>query len=91
MSRYRVRKLERVFEYIDKDSDGKVRHQDVQLFTNRFGGQVLSERELRDIFQDFDRSQDDFVTKDEFLAFFAKISRKQKNAEFDTMVNEMMS
>ncbi|XP_075265100.1 uncharacterized protein LOC142357343 [Convolutriloba macropyga] len=90
LSNYRTRKLEKIFEYMDKDVDGKVRYQDVQLFTSRYGGQVLTQDELKEIFTDFDQSEDNSITKDEFYLFFSKVSLRQKNAEFDQMVEEML-
>lgn len=72
-----------------QDVDGNIKYQDVQLFTNRYGGQVLTPAELQDIFQDFDRSSKKSVKKDEFLMFFSKISLKQKNSEFNSMIADM--
>ena len=67
-----------------------MRYQDVQLFTSRYGGQVLTQDELKEIFTDFDQSEDNSITKDEFYLFFSKVSLRQKNAEFDQMVEEML-
>merc|ERR1711976_368802 len=89
MSRYRLGKLEQVFDYIDKDVDGKVRYSDVQTFMSRFGGQVLTQDELKEIFKDFDSSSDGLVVKPEFYKFFSKISQKQRNSEFNQMIEDM--
>ena len=71
--------------------DGKVKYQDVELFTSRYGGQVLTQEELKDIFTDFDQSSDGLVVKEEFYKFFSKISMRQKNTDFDSMIDDMLN
>mmetsp|Transcript_22722 Transcript_22722/g.57013 ORF Transcript_22722/g.57013 Transcript_22722/m.57013 type:complete len:163 (+) Transcript_22722:101-589(+) len=91
ISKHRLKKLDEVFVYIDKDADGKIKYQDIQLFTSRYGGTVMSEDELKDVFRDFDRSDDKSVSKDEFFMFFSKLSSLQKNQDFDEMIKDMTS
>jgi Ca2+-binding EF-hand superfamily protein len=74
-----------------QDVDGKVKYQDVELFTSRFGGRVLTKEELKNIFTDFDQSRDGLVTKNEFFKFFSKISQRQNNADFDSMIDDMLN
>lgn len=73
-----------------QDVDGRVRYQDVQMFTSRYGGQVLTPEELKDIFTDFDSAHENSITKDEFYMFFSKVSMRQRNSEFNQMVDDMI-
>ena len=51
----------------------------------------MGEEELRSIFRDFEPGASNLITQEEFLLFFAKVSRTITNGVFDQLVEEMLS
>lgn len=62
---------------------------EIKEHSAKYGGQALTEEELREVFRDFDTSGDHQIDKEEFLAFFSRSVKALSNAEFETMVGEM--
>jgi hypothetical protein len=63
---------------------------EIKEHSAKYGGQALTEEELREVFRDFDTSGDHQIDKEEFLAFFSRSVKVLSNKEFEVMVGEMM-
>ena len=70
---------------------GKISFQGLQDFAKKHGGSTLGDEELRSIFRDFEPGASNLITQEEFLLFFAKVSRTITNGVFDQLVEEMLS
>lgn len=90
LSQYRRGKLLDIFNVMDKNRSGAVDYKEIKEHSAKYGGQALTEEELREVFRDFDTSGDHQIDKEEFLAFFSRSVKALSNKEFDSMVGEMM-
>lgn len=89
LSKYRREKLLLIFKQMDADGSGEVEFSEIKAQSSKYGGQALTEAELREVFRDFDTTGDHKISQDEFLTFFARSVAKISNAEFDQMIKEM--
>mmetsp|Transcript_15079 Transcript_15079/g.32687 ORF Transcript_15079/g.32687 Transcript_15079/m.32687 type:complete len:163 (-) Transcript_15079:10-498(-) len=88
---HRKNKLMNVFRVMDKEGIGKISFRGLQSYTQKYGGESLGDAELRSIFSDFQpSSSDNLIGLEEFLVFFAKVSRTIPNAPFDLLIKELM-
>jgi len=90
LSGYRRARLLEVFRQMDNDRSGYVDFKEIQAHSSKYGGQALTEAELREVFRDFDVSGDNQVSEEEFLVFFGRSVSHVSNEDFDQMVSEML-
>jgi len=90
LSKYRREALMKIFRAMDKDGSGEIEFQEIKAHSSKYGGQALTEAELREVFRDIDTTNDHKVSAEEFLAFFARSVAKIDNEEFDRMIKEML-
>jgi Ca2+-binding EF-hand superfamily protein len=74
-----------------QEGTGKISLRMLQSFANKYGGETLSADDLRSLFQDFKPASENFITFQEFLLFFSKVSSTITNKDFEDMVDEMSS
>lgn len=85
----RVRLLE-VFQAIDSQRTGKISLRMLQTYANKYGGETLTIEDLHQLFKDFQPAGDNMIGRQEFFAFFARVSRTMSNPDFEEMVREMI-
>mmetsp|Transcript_25719 Transcript_25719/g.55862 ORF Transcript_25719/g.55862 Transcript_25719/m.55862 type:complete len:161 (-) Transcript_25719:174-656(-) len=90
LSLYRRNKLAAIFKQMDKNDNGTVDFQEVHSHCARYGGNALTEDEIKEIFVDFDTSGDKKISRKEFLQFFARAVYLLDNTQFDAMIAEML-
>ena len=91
LSAYRRDQLMRVFRAMDAKSDGTVDFGEITAFVGKHGGGTVTERELLDIFADFDTDGDARVDVYEFMRFFGRFCRTLSNAGFDQLIVDMLA
>lgn len=72
-----------------QDGSGKISLRMLQSYANKYGGETLGMEDLRQIFKDFKTSDENYITKNEFLMFFSKMSKTITNKDFASMIQEM--
>mmetsp|Transcript_24549 Transcript_24549/g.80154 ORF Transcript_24549/g.80154 Transcript_24549/m.80154 type:complete len:161 (+) Transcript_24549:129-611(+) len=90
LSKYRRARLLDIFRQMDKDKSGFIEFKEIKEHSSKYGGQALSEAELREVFRDFDSTNDHRISEEEFLQFFARSVAHIDNTEFDAMVSDML-
>lgn len=88
---YRRAKLADVFKVMDKSGSGTISFSGLQQYTSKYGGEVLGDQELKSIFRDFKSQGGNVINLDEFLTFFAKVSRTIPNMQFDQLVSDLLA
>ncbi|GMH37320.1 hypothetical protein BSKO_05193 [Bryopsis sp. KO-2023] len=86
----RKKKLEGVFDYMNKDGTGKISFQEIRQFAATTGTS-MSDKELKGIFTDFDSNKDNQISLKEFLVFFGRSAKPMNNEEFDELIKELMA
>ena len=86
---HRKAKLLDLFRVIDKDNVGRISFRNLQRYTNKYGGQMLSGEELTSIFTDVNPGSDNLISQEEFVVFFSRVSKTINNEAFDSMIKEL--
>ena len=74
-----VSDLQKMFKIFDKNSDGKLSLKEFNLGYTNYYGKVLTDFEMKNIFEELDQNGDGFIEYQEFLR--ATINQKQMLAE----------
>ncbi|GAX81777.1 hypothetical protein CEUSTIGMA_g9205.t1 [Chlamydomonas eustigma] len=87
---YRKDSLVCIFNHLDKAKLGRISFKGLERFASKFGGETLGQEELHSIFKDFNPHSDNLIDLDQFLLFFAKVSRTITNYNFEELVKNML-
>ena len=77
---------------VPQDGIGKISFFMLKSFVDKYGGATLSDEDMKTIFEDFrPDGLNMMITLDEFMTFFAKVSKSINNAAFEKLVQELMA
>lgn len=72
-----------------QEQTGRLSFDNIMAYTGAREGGALTPSELREIFDECDLNKDNFISMDEFLVFFGRVSRKMNNKEFEELIMQM--
>jgi len=87
---YRKDRLLGIFHHLDKAQLGHISFKGLENFASKYGGETLGQEELQSIFKDFNPHGDNLINQDQFVLYFAKVSRTITNNSFEELVRNMM-